>query len=270
MQASTHKQGFTLIELVSVIVILGIVSVGVSSFIRDSTQIFVDTTERDQLLSDSRFVIERLNRELRRAVPNSVRIGANGDDDCIEFVPIEWSSFYLDIPVLPESGIDISVFDLTDFAGNSHEFDEDEVDYALVYPLNDQDVYDLNEGRRLQIDTHTDETDETTTLEVDGEFEAHSPASRLYIVRDMVSYCVDDDAGQILRYQDAIDSDIYSASAVLMAQYVANNLGDSDDTPFTLSQASPTRNGAVTIMLRFSRNNEIVEFNNEVHIANVP
>ena len=49
-----HK-GFTLVELVTVIIVLGIVSIGVTSFIRSGVQIFNDVSERDELLSQSRF-----------------------------------------------------------------------------------------------------------------------------------------------------------------------------------------------------------------------
>ncbi len=96
------QSGFTLIELVTVIVILGILSVGISSFLKFGAQIFVDATDRDKILSSARFAIERLNRELRGAVPNSARILVNNGNHCIEFTPIAHSFVYIDIPVSPD------------------------------------------------------------------------------------------------------------------------------------------------------------------------
>jgi MSHA biogenesis protein MshO len=70
-------KGFTLVELVTVIIVLGVVSVGISGFIRTGVQTYSDVIERDQLLGDSRFVVERIHRELRLAIPNSARVTAN-------------------------------------------------------------------------------------------------------------------------------------------------------------------------------------------------
>ncbi|MDG1750525.1 MAG: type II secretion system protein, partial [Thalassotalea sp.] len=63
-----HK-GFTLIELVTVIVILGVLAVGISSFLQFGTRIFSETSARDELISSARFSVERINREVRHALP---------------------------------------------------------------------------------------------------------------------------------------------------------------------------------------------------------
>ena len=62
----TKQQGFTLIELVTTIVILGVLAVGASSFLRFGSQIFIDAIDRDEIISSARFSLVRLNRELRQ------------------------------------------------------------------------------------------------------------------------------------------------------------------------------------------------------------
>ncbi|MGL5286554.1 MAG: PilW family protein, partial [Aeromonas sp.] len=67
------SRGFTLIELVMVVLLLGILATFSTQFVSISTRIYGDASAREQLMSDARFALERLNRELRDAVPGSVR-----------------------------------------------------------------------------------------------------------------------------------------------------------------------------------------------------
>ena len=93
-------KGFTLVELVMVILLLGVMATFTSQFIGIGTQIYGDASRREQLMSDARFALERLNRELRDAVPGSVRIedaAGNPLDQgaCLRFWPIATASRYL-------------------------------------------------------------------------------------------------------------------------------------------------------------------------------
>ena len=66
------EKGFTLVELVTVIVILGVLAVSTTSFIQFGTKSYTDAVDREEITSTARFVIERLNREVRNSLPNSV------------------------------------------------------------------------------------------------------------------------------------------------------------------------------------------------------
>jgi MSHA biogenesis protein MshO len=262
------KRGFTLIELVTVIVILAIVSVGVFSFVSIGTRIYVDVTERDQILSEARFVIERLNRELRASVPNSIRISDNYR--CIEFAPIAWSSFYEDIAVSPEPATNNVV--LASLDGYQRQMN----DRVIVYPIEPEHIYLGSDAHNVAPDA-SPVSGNTLSLSSAHQFATDSPAQRLYIGRQPVSYCLLGN-NQLTRHTGYAYRDVQSESpsnvgigrGVLMAQYVVNDPLDPNDRPFRLESATLNRNALVQLQLRFELNQELVVFNSEVHLPNVP
>ena len=272
--------GFTLVELVTVIIVLGVVSVGISGFIRTGVDIYSDVTERDQLLGDSRFVVERINRELRMAIPNSVRVAANssGSIQCVEFVPSEWVSFYTSLSVLPDTSTEATV---VEWGNNQHDFVWQTGDFAIVYPTNNNEVYDVSLNKRIQITACTDDgdgdcstaddPDGTAQLTLAATFDDHSPASRLYIARRSISYCANSSNRSIYRNEGNITkAQLVYASGVLMAENISNDFNLPEEAPFTVYDATLTRNSLIHILLAFERNEEIINYSSEVHIPNVP
>ena len=277
-------KGFTLIELITVIIVLGVVSVGISGFIRTGVEIYTDTSERDQLLGDSRFLMERLTRELRMAIPNSVRVKANnsGTIQCVEFIPSEWVSFYTSLSVIPDTSASATI---VEFANNPVGFELEPGDYAIVYPTNNQennnDVYHLANGKRKAIsscadngaDTDcgtADDPEGTAKLTVSGAFKDYSPASRLYIARKTVSYCANSNRSVYRNEGNITEDQFVYTSGVLMAENINNDFANTDEVPFRVYDATLTRNSLVHILLAFERNEEIINFSNQVHIPNVP
>lgn len=90
-------RGFTLVELVVVILVLGIVSVLVSQFLGTGTLLYRDSAEQQRRLAEGRFVLERLARELADAHPMSLRLhGSSGTlAACVEYVPLRGAGGYL-------------------------------------------------------------------------------------------------------------------------------------------------------------------------------
>lgn len=77
--------GFTLVELIAVIVILGIVSALGSGFLISISDSYHKAQMRAKLIAKGRVVTEQISRQLRIAVPNSLRVSASGN--CVEFFP---------------------------------------------------------------------------------------------------------------------------------------------------------------------------------------
>jgi MSHA biogenesis protein MshO len=78
------QRGFTLVEMVTVIVLLGIIAGVLAPFITNAMQGYVDAKARALLVAKGRLALERLAREVRHAVPNSISVLSGGTG--IEFL----------------------------------------------------------------------------------------------------------------------------------------------------------------------------------------
>lgn len=94
-----RMRGFTLMELIVVIVILGIVG-GISvRFLSQSIGLYHDSSLQQQRIAESRFVLERLSREIAGIHPFSLRDPFSGNSTyqgkCIEYIRLSATGSYL-------------------------------------------------------------------------------------------------------------------------------------------------------------------------------
>lgn len=251
--------GFTIVELVTVMVVLGILSVGTFTFLQNSTNGYASTLGRAQLAADARLVVARLTSELRTALPRSVRVSGS----CLEYVPIRVASNYVSLSTSAA---------VTTFASWPLDPAPSGADLrTVVYP--DSNLYALaNPGPVSPLVTlSAPDADNrvTVTLASAHQFSSESPNQKYFVVSDPVSYCLVGD--QLFRYQGY--GFIASQPAVatlpgtlpgrsLLAEGVAGN--------FSVSAASLSRNGAVALDLTFTERGEQVAMNHLVQVRNVP
>lgn len=270
---SKKQHGFTLIELVTVMVILGVLATSITTFIRFGTQSYTDAADREELISTARFVVERLNREVRNALPNSMRVISTTAKQCLEFIPIARSAVYLDIPVAPEPAS--KTITLAPFASvlvtNSSRI--------AIYALNSNDIYDTTNGVIADFESlvpdyeKSDLSDSSApvvlTLNTSAQFRADSPTSRLYFIENPVAYCLE--SGNLYRYNNYQHSLVDSTpihsnnNRSLMAEYLSDTV-----LPFRVVNATLQRNSLVQIQFTFFKNLETIVFNNEIQVPNVP
>ena len=73
---SLLAKGFTLIEMVMVIVITGVIASILTVFISGPITCYVDLTRRAELVDAAEMALRRVARDIRRSLPNSIRTGA--------------------------------------------------------------------------------------------------------------------------------------------------------------------------------------------------
>ncbi|MDX1593510.1 MAG: prepilin-type N-terminal cleavage/methylation domain-containing protein [Gammaproteobacteria bacterium] len=87
-------RGFTLIESVMTILLLGILALATIPFLRMATDAYLDAQSYADLTARGRLALERLAREVRQALPNSIQTVAGGQG--IEFVHAIHGTRYAD------------------------------------------------------------------------------------------------------------------------------------------------------------------------------
>ncbi|WP_028116093.1 type II secretion system protein [Ferrimonas senticii] len=95
--------GFTLVELVLVIMVLGILAVGITSFIGFGAQIYADSTSWQQQQGDVRYASQRLTLDVQNAVPGSINVtrseGGVEAEICLSLTTLAGSERYLAAPL---------------------------------------------------------------------------------------------------------------------------------------------------------------------------
>jgi len=286
MNSLIKTKGFTLIELVIVIVLLGVLSVGISGFLKLGSEMFVDVKSRSEILATARFAMERLNRELRSALPNSVLSNPitgfdTSEIQCIQYTPILNTAHYLDIPTADANEPQSNVLSIVEFNNNGLTLDGTSDADVIVYPVTSDDVYSSTSNKVQRLENITLDTSKAINNSKQWDlnftnnilFETDSPTGRLYFIGAKVSYCVK--RSELKRFvgnnpfDDTAPASFFDTSGVLMA---TDLLFDSTqgEYPFRVSEATQSRHSTALIKLIFNRNEESIVFNNEVHIPNAP
>jgi MSHA biogenesis protein MshO len=258
---SRVAQGFTMIELIMVIVLMSIISLASIEIINFTVQAYDKTLGRQTLGNSARVATDRISRELRSALPNSARVSGN----CLEFIPINAAGSYIDLPV--EAGA--ATFQAIPFNAGQ----ESATGRTAVYPV-DTRVYNLSSNILSGASTLglPDVNNEIqVTLVASHQFPNHSPGSRFFLVAEPVSFCIDGE--NLFRYENyefnSSQPSVGGLPSALPDRAVLVQNVDSSITPFTVIDQSLQRNAIVAIDLIFSHDSEMVRIAHEVQLRNV-
>lgn len=90
----SKQAGFTLVELIMVMVITGIIAGVVAIFMKTPVNQYLDIARRAEMTDIADTALHRMARDIRTAVPNSVRLPVPTDSTYIEFLPTKTGGRY--------------------------------------------------------------------------------------------------------------------------------------------------------------------------------
>lgn len=266
--AAIAEAGFSLVELVIVIAVLGILSVGTVRFLTFAADGYHLAGTRAELANSASMALARLSTELESALPNSVRVSAG----CIEFVPVYAVTQYLTLPrasaasTMQIAAPDTSMLPSSGMLASAR---------LVVDPSGPDKVYDTGSGYVSSTATFSAPDGSgivTATFAAALSFASESPERRVYVIKAPVSFCV---AGtRLFRYTGYGHRITQSLPADLPAtspdrQLIADSVA-SGSTPFSVLAPSLARNNIVAIALPLQDADTALELQQSVHMRYVP
>ncbi len=268
------QHGFTLVEMIVAIVITGVVVAMVGMFISVPIQSYVDVANRAELTDTADGALRRISRDLRRALPNSIRTSPSSA--CVEFLPTSTGGRYR-----------------ADVAGNVLDFNNATTTFDVLgdmpsIPASGDRVvvYNLGIGTADaysggNMATVADATANSITLTAPKLFPFESPGNRFQVIpnSEQAVFYVCSNAGTDTSGNGT--GTLYRFSGYgINAAAPAGCPTPVVDTPiladhvsactFTYTGGVTERSGLVSMQLSLTKGSETVSLYHEVHVSNVP
>lgn len=267
-----RQSGFTLVELVMVIALAGLVAVMVGAVMSRPMQGFTDLSRRAELVDKASMALNRMARDVRLAVPNSLTVGASQ----MSLLSIAAAGRYranlptasgprVDPPQCTQAGPTCTIDILSPMVPAA----SNDPHWLVIYNTS---VSELG-GNTLSVISPKSFTWSATSLSAglqNFRFKYASPQHRFYLAKDVLSYRCEgvgtDAAGNgtgSLWRGVSVNLDGSSPTESLMAGSVRR-------CAFTYDSATNTRSGLVTIRLSLAQEGEVINLLQQVHVDNAP
>ncbi len=182
-----RQRGFTLVELVMVIVVLGIVATVSVRFVSLSTRGALDLADRQQRALQGVVISKQITREIREAFPLSVRSNA----ECLEWLPTRGATAYESLPTGSGGAkVDIQPFGTIINAGSRLiVYGYGSSQNSLYKPGSATAVPDPGPVSPKVLKVESADREVTFANGETHRFRERSPQKRIYAVSDRVSIC---------------------------------------------------------------------------------
>lgn len=272
-----RQAAFTLVELVMVIALAGVIAVMISTVMSRPLQGFVDQSRRAELVDLASSALNRMTRDIRLAVPNSVRVAGTAR---LELLRSPGGGRYRanlvdgvrqDPPVCAADPCAIEV--LGPMIGVE---DWDELNWMVIYNIGGAASGDNSwpplDGAMSVISPQVAISYAAGNLSLSGggienfRFKYASPQHRLFLADKVVGYQCS--GGRIVRGEFA-SLELPGAYDYSGATPVVDHV-DCANSGFTYSPGTNTRSGLVTVRLTLSQDGETITLLQQVHVDNAP
>jgi len=297
MRCFKIQSGFSLVELIIVIVIVGILATGIATFITLPVQGFIDLSRRATLVYSAESALRRMQRDIRRALPNSIRVAGGGT--AIEMINTRVGMRYRSAPppgnpdnrltIVGGPDTDFDVFgDLTTFigVGGLRVSVNNTGDTLAGVPVRGLNAYALPDPvTGTNVVTSTPAVNPITItngvflpdedhINIGGggfQFTNHSLNNRVYLVDGGISYVCN--GGQLTRYSGYnFTNSVQPVPPAGLGETVALMSDNVGNCAFTYVAGTPQRSGLMTLDLTVTdaATGESVRLLHQVHVDNVP
>jgi len=267
----------TLIEMVIVIAITAIIAAAVSVFISRPVEGYVDAARRAEMSDIADTALRRMTRDLRTALPNSIRITcvpagcAAGSVYYLEYLQSSGGGRYRAQPDSSGAGFPL------DFTAPAGSFDvigtmptfaggESIVIYNLAASGTTANAY-VGDNRAA----YSTNTPPTITLSPAFKFPYPSPGKRFQVVQYAVTYACNPTPGtaELRRYWNyGIVDPQQTPPAGGSNALLASNVAACSFTYATSGAAQ--REGVLTLTLQIAQSGESIQLFQQVHVSNAP
>jgi len=280
------ERGFTLVELVITIVVGSIVVAFMAMFIVTPISAYSAQTRRAQLVDEADGALRFMGRDVKSALPNSVRSTTSGTVTALEFLGTLDGARYLDGGPLsnPALALDFTTaataFSTTvPFTQLSLPWSSSSA-YLVIYNVGvpGANAYQMANvitpaGTAITVSAGPAANQNLVTLNPGFQFAYGSPQKRVYLVSGPVSYLCDTGAGTLTRYSGySILSTQPASAATLTAAGATASLvsGDVGSCAFTFTSGTAQRNALTELTLQLANSGESVQLLYEVQLVNSP
>ena len=279
-RAAARSRGFSLVELIVVIVITGVIASVVGLFITGPIQGFIDQARRAELVDAAQLALTRMGRDVRGALPNSVRISGDSlellltldgdryrveapgaDTDRLEFSSTETTFNTLSPLRLPDGATfpvtaSVAIYPLQQPGADPYRASDKVMTAAATVNASavNNSVSGESEGRVVLAAAHR--------------FPFDSPTRRVFLVSGPVTYQCS--PPQLLRYDGYAVSALQPVPPGVTPVVIVGNV---QSCAFAFAPGTAQRNAVVSLAVSLAASgasDERVRLLRQIHVGNVP